>query len=211
MITNIDLDTTSVSLGPLLGTTGSNELLKAINERCGSGSYFGNTMNQYAGAADPLRAIHDTFMQQVVEPIRELKYKLSSVSAKIEGSNVIRPIDTVDELAKGIPPSMHNVFLYAPEVKQMLCEERIDGFGVKYDQLDEDPYESICSSAIEVTSADVANDGSVTMTELVSSRDPLMTDDEKDAIRRTRDFVTDFYNDTKLKVLDITAYPDLHH
>ena len=65
-LASLSLNSNLFSLGALLGTSGSADLISSINQRCGAGSFFGSM-------DDPFRAGYQAFMTSVVEPIRQVQ------------------------------------------------------------------------------------------------------------------------------------------
>lgn len=204
-ISHMSLDTNILSLGAILGQSSSQSLINSINARCGGGSFF-NTNN------DPFRTGFEHFMQQVVNPIRNVGITLANTAKQIFQQDVMRPITTPKELERGIPPAMQLPIIYYPPIRQMLDEERIDGFGIDPATLeDEDPYATVLESDfVELHSTTVNAKGEFTMHHWEKSTDPELTEEEKMAIRLTREYIDIFMNDPETQSLDFTDYPNLH-
>lgn len=204
ILQEMSLGNNLVSLGAILGTTGSQDLINSINERCGGGSFF-NT------EADPMREGFQMFMSQVVEPIRQVGITLKNVANKLFRKDEIRPL-TCEEDLKWIPPSMHLPIVYFKPVRQMLEEERIDGFGIDPSTLnEEDPYEDMCKSGVAIIhTSTLRDDGSYDMVFYESTVDPELSFEEIEAIRDTREYLEEFINDPRTEHYDPTNYPAIH-
>lgn len=204
-ITELSLSNNIFSLGSLLGTTGSQELVQQINAACGGGSFFG-------GSSDPYREGFQHFMQQVIEPIRAVGIQLTNTVQQVLKPDVYRPIDSEKELSKGIPPCMQLGIIYYPPIRQMLEEERIDGFGIDPKTLQEDdPFEPVLKSDKAIIhSSTLGKDGSFTMTTYWASDAPELTQEQKWALEVTREFFGEFVTNDRTKVYDPTDYPSLH-
>lgn len=203
-IQQVSLNSNMLSLGSILGTSGSQNLINSINAKCGGGSFFGT-------AADPFREGFQKYMTQIIQPIRSLQTSLSSVANKMFKNDIYRSITSVDDL-EWIPPKMQMPILYYPPVRKMLEEERIDGFGISaVDLADGDIYEDILKSGrVELTKDTLDKDGTFTVTIIDSTDDPEMTMEDKDAVIETREFLDKFLKDEETRALDPTSYPDLH-
>ena len=204
-IRELSFNSNLTSLGAILGTCGSQSLIDGINEQCGSGSFFGNMER------DPFSTGFYNFMQQVIEPLRETKHLLETVSAQVQEPDVFKAITTVEELRKGIPPCMQLGVIYHPPVRQMLEEERIDGFGINPKTLEKkDPYEDLIKSGKwEGNSLDIQGEwAGVTFYE--KSTDPELTYEEIRCLEATRKFIDKFMADEETKHYDPTLATELH-
>lgn len=203
MIQQVSLDTNLLTAGAMLGTEGKIELIQEINNACGGGSYFG-------GEDDPYRTSYGHFMTQIVAPVRQNIETIRSVNEEAHMPDVMRPITTVAELKKGIPPCMYKPILTHPAIRQQLEEEVIDGFGIKPTELpDEDVYGRLANNGVASLN-DLDENGGVWFVWEYHSDDPEFTDDELEAIRKTREFIDEFMIDEDTKFMDFTDYPSLH-
>lgn len=201
----LTLNSNLFSLGALLGTSGSQDLINNINQRCGAGSFFGSM-------DDPFRAGYKAFMTTVVEPIRQVQQKLFSTAKALFNKDEYRPIDSREELEKGIPPCMQLGIIYYAPMRRMLEEESIDGFGIDPKTLrEDDPYAPVLESGHKVLhSTLLEKDGSFEIVWHEYTDSPEMTDREIDALRRTRDYIDRFIVDDETQCFDFTSFPDLH-
>lgn len=204
-ITSLSLSSNILSMGALLGTSGSQTLIDQINAQCGGSSFFGSM-------SDPFRNNFQAFMSQVIQPIRATQQALATVASKLSHPDLYRPIESVEDLEQGIPPCMQLGIIYYHPLRKMLEEERIDGFGIDPKTLQEgDPYEDVLNSNfVTIHSSTIGKNGSYHMTHLENTDDPELTSIEKDALRRTREFIDTFMSDDLTKASDFTSYPNLH-
>lgn len=203
-VSQVTLGSNVMSLGAILGTSGSQELLDRINARGGGGSFF-NTDR------DPFRDGFKAFMQTVVDPIRKIGVTLQNTANKLFRNDVITPIVCEEDL-RWIPPKMHLPIVYYPPIRQMLEEERIDGFGIDPKTLaEEDPYADMCDSGVvDIHSSTLGSKGEYTVIHYESTTDPELTHDEVEAIRDTREFLGHFVTNEETSHFDPTNYPDIH-
>lgn len=203
-LSSMSLNTNIFSLGAVMGTSCSQETIDSINARAGGGSFFNL-------AGDPFKERFQYYMQNVVEPVRQERYMLANTANALFKPDVIRPINSIASLEAGIPPCMHEAIVYYKPIRQLLEEERIDGFGIKPEDLDDkDPYEEpLKSGCVDIDSSTVDEDGSFTIDWYWSSTDPELTDGELEAIRETREFIDEFLENEDTNFMDFTDYPNL--
>ena len=204
-ISSLSLNTNILSLGALLGSSGQQAIIDSINERCGGSSFFGSM-------TDPFRNNFQHFMQQVIEPIRQVQQVLYTTASKLRNPDEFRPIESIKDLEEGIPPCMHLGIVYHHPIRKMLEEERIDGFGIDPNTLcDEDPFERVLENGhVIIHSSTLGENGEYTISFKECSTDPIMSQTDVEALRRTRAFIDEFYQDEITKVSDFTNYPNLH-
>lgn len=198
-IRELQLNTNILSLGALLGSTGQQDLINNINARCGGGSFFGSM-------SDPFRTDFHSFMTTVIEPIRQVQMTLASTAQQLLNPDSYRPITNETELAAGIPPCMQLGIIYYAPIRQMLDEERIDGFGIDPKTLEEeDPYASVLESGYKELHSDfLGPKGEFELQWIEKSTDPIMTADEKMALRLTRQYALEFITGEDTKHRDFT-------
>lgn len=205
ILSELSLNTNILSLGGILGTTGSQQLINNINAQCGGASFFGSEQ-------DPFRTGFHNFMTQIVQPIREAQIVMTQATQAILNPDVYRPIDSIEELEKGIPPCMQMGVIYYPPIRKMLEEERISGFGIDHKTLmKEDPYANVLKSGyVELHSTMLGPNGEYTIEFIDSTDDPELTFKDKDALRRTREYIDKFMREELTRETDFTNYPNLH-
>lgn len=203
-ICELTMDTNILSLSTLLGTNGQQELINDINARGGGGSYFGSVN-------DPFREGFTNFMNQIVIPIRNVRNAMKHTFDAMMMKDVFRPIDSIEKLEMGIPPCMYYPIIYTPVIRQLLYEERIDGFGIDIQTLrEDDPYQVLLDNGhVELHSTTLEKDGKYTIRFCEDTSAPELTFEEVDALRATREFINRFYQEESTRVLDFTSYPDL--
>lgn len=204
-IEELNLNTNILSLGSLLGTTGHQSLIDNINQRCGGGSFFGS-MN------DPFRDGFQTFMNTVITPIQEAGRILINTTNQLFHKDEYRVIDSEEELKKGIPPCMQLSILYFPPIRKMLDEERIYGFGIDPNTLDdEDVYGRILNNGkVEFDADSLPEDGTITFEWNETTDDPVLSDHEQMCLELTRQYAEEFLLNDDTKHFDFTDYPQLH-
>ena len=204
IIDALSLNTNVYSLGSILGGNSQQDLLNQINRSAGGGSFFGSMQ-------DPIRTGYQLFMQQVVEPIRQSAMELKNIAIQLTNANVIRPIDSVEELVKGIPPCMQMPIVYYEPIRTMLNEDRIDGFGIDPKTLQvEDPYKDMVESGKYIIHTSTIKDNKVEVTFKSNTTDPDLTPEQVMDISITRDFIDRFLSDDRTRHMDFTDYPSLH-
>lgn len=204
-IEQLSLNTNILSLGALLGTSGNQSLIDSINARCGGASFFGSM-------SDPFRTNFENFMVQVIQPIREAQAALQQTSQYLKNDDVYRPINSLEELEKGIPPCMRLGILYYPPIRTMLDEDRIDGWGISPKSLQEgDPYaDPLRNDYVVLHSTTVGPKGEYEIVHVENTTDPVMSATDVEALRETREFIDQFMNEEMLRTIDFTNYPNLH-
>ncbi len=203
-VKELSLNSNVLSLGALLGSSGSTDLINSINARCGGASFFST-------AADPYRDKFANFMQQIVEPIRLVNRTIAGTVNKLFSRDEYRYIQSREDL-QHIPPCMHLGIVYYQPVREMLEQERIEGFGIDPSQLQaEDPYKDLCESGrCDIHSTLLDKDGCVDMQWVENTTDPDLSWQEVDMLAETRRYIDEFLKDEETRYYDVTAYPSLH-
>jgi hypothetical protein len=198
------------SIGAILGTAGNAAVIDMINSSSGFTTYFGT-------ASDPFAEGYKHFKKHVIEPIKSGVRALKEASAALFNSNRIRPITSVEELSKGIPTCMYDVFALHESVKDMILQGRVDGFGLNHDYVKE--RENYWKRlAVDNGSAIIGyeKDNKMTVNDKMElkwewhSSDPDYTIDDLDGVEQTIRFIAEFYSNDETKKLDITDYPNEH-
>lgn len=187
------------SPGALLGTSGGSELIQSINDSIGNTEWFESARNAFA-------PMHNAFLQNVVNPIRQTMTALSSTVTSYLNPDVFRPLVQENDLVS-IPPCMHIPILMAPAVQHLHEQGRIDGFGYDPDTL---PYEDVHGRLLQNGHIENAlseppsdNPNYHPMVYIWDSNDPQLDDEEIEAIRDTREFIETYIRETGI---DPTAY-----
>lgn len=171
------------SLSGMLGTAASDQLLAEIN-----GSFGGNAF--FTQARGIFQEVANAFTKTFVQPIRAAALAVRDQQIAFTQPNIIRPIMTFDDLL-GLPVVMQLPILTMPEVRHLLEQGRIDGFGYLPENLpSEDVYgRLIANGQIDDVGTMLAEQGTLTFTYEWWSDDPELDGIQLDAIATSREFV----------------------
>ena len=185
------------SLGSLLGTTGNQQLVKNINESLGSAAFFGSARDMYA-------SVNNAFIENIIVPIRQTVHQIQDTVKTFLNPDSIRPLVTQADF-KHIPPCMQLPLLMHPQVRKLLEEGRIAGFGANPAWLPkEDAYGRLINNgAVDHVLSQIDKDGRVEFVNVYESTDPIYSWDELDAIAASRRYMEIILRDTKLDPTDI--------
>lgn len=188
------------SLGLFSGSSGSSMIASELNqylERTGGGRYF--AQNQ---SSDVLSHMN-VFMNNVIYPQIQATYEFGNLVG-ISMLTDFKYIDSVEELEKGIPPSMYIPLLsYAP-IRNMFTAGKISGFGLLPDELpDEDVWGRLIDNGRVDLSEPCPETGRV-MNYHWKLDDPEWTFEDLCVVRRSRDWLMDFMEKTHY---DFSDYP----
>lgn len=182
------------TMGDLFGSSGSDALLRQINNEMQGSSFFG-------GTADYLAKARNMFVENIIQPIRAIGNTLKNIINITEYDDKIITIDE-EELLKCIPTSMHMpILMYAP-VKKLFDEGRIFGFGYDYVP-DDDTYGRLINNGVVESVLDQMDEnGEIEFKYEFRSGDPDLSFEEIESIRDTREFIDWFLDNTKLDPTD---------
>ena len=187
----------SISAGALLGTTGSADLVRSINDSLGGS-------NLASALQESWREASAFFRNEVLAPIQAGSAMIAQRVNILMNPDVIRPlIDNIDFTA--IPPCMYEPIILFPPVRALLEQGRISGFGFDPQHL---PTEDVWGRLIDNgTCYDVLNnldaDGRMRLIWEFRSTDPKVSFAELDAIELTRKSIERLINTTRLDPTDI--------
>jgi hypothetical protein len=173
----------------------SAEVISSINEQVGS-TFFGTHY------ADTTAA----FMQNFIVPLQIAAEQISTNVKVLLRPDVIRPLLREEDFAQ-VPASMQlPILLYAP-VRDLFDRGRVEGFGFNPEYLpEEDVFAHILAAGrIEDVGAAMDANGVVKMNWTMWSDDPLLTGEEKSAIRDTREYIDRILANTSY---DPTSWPN---
>ncbi len=176
--------------GALLGSTGTAAVLNAINAGATGASFFGS-------ANDPFRNITNSFIQNFVVPAQNMAHQLASTAFSMTRANEIVSINSITELNQ-ITPAMYYPILMMPEMRQLLEQGRIQGWGISIDHVPAyDSYGNVINSNL-IDGSDPNCDW--TFRERISlCEDPFMLNlDERRYLRQARDVVRRALEETDL-------------
>lgn len=179
------------SPGALLGTRGSAQLLQTINDSLGNSNFFDSAQNVY-------RSVSNAFIENIVQPMREMGQALQHVSRTLFNPDEYRVLETQEDFLYA-PPCMHlPIVMYAP-MRKLLEQGRIDGYGYDPDNLpEEDVYGRLCNNGTvaDVLEACGENDSCDLVYEWWDD-DPDLSPDEIAAVARTREMIDHILAATK--------------
>jgi hypothetical protein len=197
MFTASSLSVGSISAGALLGTTGTAELVRSINDSLGGSSLI-------AAAQDQFRDIRNSFVENVLRPIQMSRAANLQRVNILMNPDVIRPlIDPIDFSA--VPPCMWEAIVMHPPVRALLEQGRIAGFGFDPDNLPkEDTWgrlinNGVCENVLDAVDAE----GKVWLSWEFHSTDPVVSFDELDAVELTRRSIDQMLSSTRFDPTDM--------
>lgn len=193
----------SINTGALLGTSGTAALLDSINESLGGSSFFGS-------AQDTFRDLRASFITSFIQPIKQAIRSVSNVITTLLRPDEFRPLTEPDHL-KIIPPCMYEPIIMHPPVLALLKQGRISGFGFDPDYLSqEDVWGRLIENGVvrDVLAAVQINEEGEQFVEVSHywlSTDPETTDEQLDAVERTRALIDHVLSTT---LYDPTDFPE---
>ena len=174
------------SSAALLGTTGSAQLLQTINESQGSAI----SSNFFGGVNDMFSSISNSFIKNVVQPIREIGSAVRDIAIQLSRPDQYTALNNVEAFRRP-PPIMYNPILTYKPIKKLLQQGRISGYGIDPDTLpEEDIYGRLCvdNGTVDL-STDISKDDVVVFEWNFKTDDPILTSDEMIAVSDTRDVI----------------------
>jgi hypothetical protein len=194
------------SLSALFG--GDNgRLVGMINQQLAS-TGGGTVFAQYS---DPIVNMHtNKFYQQILYPEIEMGGLLEATIGNFR-LGPMRVIDSIEELEKGIPPSMHMAIMTMPSMRELFERGLIQGFGIPLtDFPDHDQWGRLISNGHftfpdVITPEVIADDSQWQYSWTFYGDDPNYTLDELSAVKQTRSWLEKFITNTKY---DPTMYPN---
>lgn len=189
--------TCSPTLANIIGTVGTDSLLKSINEELNS-SFFGSI-------DDILSVGRQMFIENAINPNRNIGNCIKNVIGMFEHDDVFRTLKCEDDL-KHIPECMHDSILrYAP-IKSLFDQARIFGFGYDYVS-DDDIYKRLIDNGnCDNVNEAINSKGEFTLEYHFESTDPDLTFEEIESIRDTRAYIDYILENTDI---DPTDYPNM--
>lgn len=167
------------SLCALIGTNTSIDVFDAVN-RNGFGAVFGSDF-------DHLRR---DFFETRIRPMEELNLEINRTVNLIMNPDRFRVLDSMDDF-RSVPSCMEMAILTFDPVRQGVLQGRMEGFG--YDPETLPPEDDFGRLIDNFTCEDVAgasdDNGYYDIAATLYSDDPLLSDDDLYAIRKTRDYI----------------------
>jgi hypothetical protein len=190
----------TISAGALLGTAGTADLVRSINDSMGGSSMMANIHHT-------MRDISNSFVERVLRPIQRGREVVARQVNILMNPDVIRPLTHRTDFA-AVPPCMYDAIVMFPPVRSLLEQGRISGFGYNPDHLPkEDTWGRLIDNGTIYDARNAPRDaeGRIYIDWEWRSTDPKVTDDELDAVERTRQAIAWMLSNTDL---DPTDYPE---
>lgn len=205
--TRIDLPSNAHSLGMLCGNVSHSDCLKQIAQNFGyNTSYFGSN-------DDPSKNVYSHFRQVAIQPYEQVHQCLQQANAIMDRPDAFRPITSLEELKEGPPPCMWIPILMHPPIMELLKDEKICGYGYdpqSFPDVDPDPYGRLINNGTALLINDTSVFGDKEdpdvfwVEEVYNSYDPKISDEELDALEKTRKYLDKFLEGEDTKYLDPT-------
>lgn len=201
----VDLSNNIFSPGSFLGSTASQSLISDINQMGGGHIYFGS-------ANDPFRDSHQVFLNNVILKLDEVDKEIVAADAVIKLPDIMKPIVSVEDITKGIPPCMYQPILSFDPIKTLHRNGLIQGFNIPSEEVESDVFGNMIPNHEFIINLDKAN-GMVSVEYMDFEPDTdeyrEMKQDAIDIVSRTREFLTSFLRGEYTKRLDPTSIPGL--
>ena len=174
------------SLGSLLGTSASADVLSYLNQQYGnqSGVVFGQP-------GDPLADRFNSLMTLVQTQLVDTNTMVQQTTIAVANPLQIRAI-TSEEQLYNTPVSMQLPILMYQPIRELFEQDRIYGYGFCKENLpDEDVFGRLIDNGKVTLNKNFYEDGKIPdyMEEEWKSTDPRLNFDELDAIEETREWV----------------------
>lgn len=185
------------SLSSIIGSVGTDSLLKTINTELNNSNFFGSI-------DDIISKGRTMFIENHIRPIQTIGNTLKNVVDMMEYDDTYRDI-TCEEDLKSIPSCMHDSILRYKPVKKLFDQSRIFGFGWDYVP-EEDCYGRLINNGtVEDVREAMNGKGEYELTYHFESTDPDLSFEELESIRVTREYIQKVLDTTNF---DPTDYPN---
>lgn len=165
------------SLGAMIGSTHSPEVLERLNMASGGGVIFGQP-------GDPYRERYQALRNVLMNNLSVANEVIIKTHATVTSPDRMIPISSEEQLSN-IPPIMQLPIITYTPVRQLLEAGRIDGYAIDPRFLpDEDVYGRLCDNG-RVSTFDPKEE----VTWCWRSDDPKLTEEDLEAIDITRGFI----------------------
>lgn len=182
------------SMGALLGSRGSDELLASINTSLGASSYFGSSFDRYSDQ-------HNFFMTRFVEPIRQANRTVSQISNFLLNRDVFKPIEDEEDL-RTIPPCMMLPVLTHKPLSKLLTQGRIEGWGYTSEDVAsvDKMYNRLLrtNGTVDLSTTRFDKDGAYWSVETYYTTDPKITFEDRISVEATERYIDKVLKDTLL-------------
>ena len=197
-------------MGTLLGSRGSDELIRAINHSLGATSYFGSTSDRFSH-------LQNQFMDMYVRPIKQANALVATCTEKFLGKeDTYKVIDTLAKF-KEVPPCMQLPIVTYDPLYNLLKKGAIVGYGYDAEDIEEqkEMFDRLCYSNghVDYASDDVyKHDDELDFTYVeevheFKGTDIELTPDQILMIQETREAIDRIMKETDL---DLTYPTELH-
>lgn len=180
------------SLGSLLGTSATSDVLGYLNQQYGSqnGVIFGQP-------GDPLADRFNNLMSLVQTQLADTNLMIQQTTIAVSNPLQIQAI-TSEEQLYNTPVSMQLPILMYQPIRELFEQDRIYGYGFCKENLpQEDVFGRLIDNGKVTLNKNFYADGKIPdyMVEEWVTTDPRLTFDELDAIEETRDWVEKYLRD----------------
>lgn len=192
------------SIGALLGSRGSQELLSSINRSLGTNAFFGSNDDRYGQQ-------HQNFVTKFIDPIRQANSMVCNLGARLVDNNYFRPLTTAEELG-ACPPCMMPALLTHEPLYKLFKQGRVTGWGYAPDSLTDakEQYTRLVETNgtiwYETGSKNLRDNEFWDETTIHYGIDPELTFEDRLAIEETRDYIDQILKESEM---DPTAPTEL--
>ena len=165
------------SLGAMIGSTHSSEVLERLNMASGGGVIFGQP-------GDPFRDRYQALKSVLMDNLNAVDRVVTQVQQTVTQPTKMIPITSV-EAVQNIPPCMTLPFVMYEPIKTLLTDGRIDGFGIDPRFL---PEEDVYGRLINNGKVDISA-GDKEIVWLWRTDDPELSEEDLEAIEATRGWI----------------------
>lgn len=165
------------SLGAMIGSTHSSEVLERLNMASGGGVIFGQP-------GDPIRDRYQALKTVLMDNLSLADTAVTQIRETVVHPDRMVPITSV-EAVQNIPPCMKLPFVMYDPIRTLLQDGRIDGFGIDPRfLLEEDVYGRLINNGKVDISA-----GDKEFIWLWRTDDPKVTEEDLEAVEATRGWI----------------------
>jgi hypothetical protein len=190
-LNSINALTSIPSIGSLLGTSVSPDLINQINSNLPNSGVFGTEL-------DPFKKHHEYFMEHIVNPIIETQQQIEHLQAIASiNDNQILSIWNQDMLQFSLPQAMRLPILLYPPIMELYKKNAISGWDMNVPKDQDIP--DIYGEMIEGVTADMEWDNEEGYVGTCYCEDDWdLSLDEIEDIKETREFLDKFLQETDL-------------
>lgn len=201
-ITMLSAGSALPSLGSLLGTGGTQELVQHLNRSNPSSVFFGSSDDRFAH-------YRTQFMDTVLQPIYQASNVLQKTYNEVVNNDYIHPITSEEDLAKGIPSCMHEIVLTHEPIRHLHRQGRIDAWGYQASEWKDKPDRwgrLIENGEVDIMNDEPNEDGEYVFCYTYRPGDPDHSVEDLYSAEATREFLEELIDTTEY---DPTDYPSV--